>query len=847
MPAAATPRIHEDEKVTPVKAMKASKGHKRIPSVGDVLRGRKHDKMIAPNNQSETSTAPLGELHLNSPPQSQRVLVKGDGTRPRMHKKADSSVSISSIFGSKDKQSDTRSIHTSEGQKENQKPKKSKSSTNLTTLLKKRSKRNLKDDGASQDIVVSPKSLEAPYTPIWAQFATQPQEDCRGRLQYPPGKSRTMEDEIALYTPQECTKGSKAQQRNFHDSSVPTSSPQPPQRPYLEHRSSRSSIFTEDLEENQPPPIVRPKSRDEAANRPRPSSHASSRPALESKNSDSSQISNGNKRGSRVLAAIDTLNRSSQIQLPSPLKGAESHHQPLTPPEVDSAFEKVLDALNVPQNMRDTMRSLKPEVKAGLIKGERIGSGSSVSSLASDLSIRSTARSPKKENVPIEDNKDEGKESKRSRSRPRSRVFTLTKRDRDDPSPSKKQKGEKSTRSRGKSRPESIDLSNSRPGSSRSMQSSCSMTSLASPESASPSDFIHYLREVQKPELIEVGKMHKLRILLRNETVTWTDAFIKRGGMDELVQLLYRIVKVEWREEHEDALLHETLLCVKALCTTSLALQRVTDIRDQFFPKLLSMLFDEEKKGPSEFNTRATIISLLFAHLSESQHGTTEPPADRALVILKYLQDPAPEDEKKPLGFIQEMHVSRPYRVWCKEVVNVTKEVFWIFLHHLNVIPVTSPETAHDDPQSYAKLHFPKPRPPHPAAPYVGGVEWEATQYLAIHLDLLNGLVASLPTQQGRNDFRRELRDSGWEKCMGGTMRTCKEKFYGGVHEGLRVWVAAAKADGWQVEDVRSGPPRDAPSPRKSPAKKGLPPPKLDVKLDLGVDVGGAGAGDAWL
>ena len=78
-------------------------------------------------------------------------------------------------------------------------------------------------------------------------------------------------------------------------------------------------------------------------------------------------------------------------------------------------------------------------------------------------------------------------------------------------------------------------------------------------------------------------------------------------------------------------------------------------------------------------------------------------------------------------------------------------------------------------------------------------------------------------------------------------MRTCKEKFYGGVHEGLRVWVAAAKADGWQVEDVRSGPPRDAPSPRRSPAKKGLPPPKLDVKLDLGVDMGGAGAGDAWL
>ena len=62
-----------------------------------------------------------------------------------------------------------------------------------------------------------------------------------------------------------------------------------------------------------------------------------------------------------------------------------------------------------------------------------------------------------------------------------------------------------------------------------------------------PSDFVHYLREIQKPEMVEVGKMHKLRLLLRNETVSWVDTFIADGGMDEIVQLLYRIMKVEWR------------------------------------------------------------------------------------------------------------------------------------------------------------------------------------------------------------------------------------------------------------------------------------------------------------
>jgi hypothetical protein len=29
--------------------------------------------------------------------------------------------------------------------------------------------------------------------------------------------------------------------------------------------------------------------------------------------------------------------------------------------------------------------------------------------------------------------------------------------------------------------------------------------------------------------------------------VGWVDAFISDGGMDEVVQLLYRIMKVQWR------------------------------------------------------------------------------------------------------------------------------------------------------------------------------------------------------------------------------------------------------------------------------------------------------------
>lgn len=222
------------------------------------------------------------------------------------------------------------------------------------------------------------------------------------------------------------------------------------------------------------------------------------------------------------------------------------------------------------------------------------------------------------------------------------------------------------------------------------------------------------------------------------------------------------------------------------------------------------------------------------------------------------------------------MHVPRPYKLWCREVSNVTKEVFWIFLHHLNVVPLpkkgddTVDAAASDDrvevlAATYTQRHFPAPHPPVPAAPYIGGVEWDATTYLTAHLDLLNGLIASLPSTSSRNALRAELQASGSEKTMGGTLRTCKEKFYSGVHDGLRAWVAAASEDGWETRFVREGPTQEeqiARSPRKSPKKKVDEAPKLGEvrmealpKLELGFggdevkerQGGNANDDDGWL
>ena len=121
------------------------------------------------------------------------------------------------------------------------------------------------------------------------------------------------------------------------------------------------------------------------------------------------------------------------------------------------------------------------------------------------------------------------------------------------------------------------------------------------------------LTREQDPVKVEVGRLHKLRILLRNETISWVDSFIELDGLSQIAGLLHRIMGLEWREDHEDQLLHETLLCLKGLCTTDKALDELCKFADNLLPALLGMLFDEERKGPAEYTTRAVVITSLMS------------------------------------------------------------------------------------------------------------------------------------------------------------------------------------------------------------------------------------------
>ncbi|KAL7794494.1 armadillo-type protein [Trichoderma ceciliae] len=520
--------------------------------------------------------------------------------------------------------------------------------------------------------------------------------------------------------------------------------------------------------------------------------------------------------------------------------------------DINKQLEALLDRRNIPENQRYKMRNLSDTIKMEFIRQDWAEMRAAKLDRKTDrprTSISSSMNSAAVASTTASAVVSDAEEEKPKRTRGRSFTFSRAKKDKEQQqqqgrSSSKKSHKGESTLGRHFRNKSTDSVTSDRPTSSGNSSAGSSLLSKIKLQQG-PADYVAYLRKMRQPQQVEVGKLHKLRLLLRNETVAWIEEFIKQGGMKEIVGLLNRIMEVEWREEHEDALLHENLLCLKALSTTAKAMEYLHSVQADLFPKLLHMLFDPEKKGPSEFTTRNIVTSVLYTYI---ESASTAERVIRARSVLRHLRDPEPEESSRPLPFVLEMRQERPYRVWCKEVVNVTKEVFWIFLHHLNVVSLT-PETdnsgdagmgrltTNDDQYAYMRRHFPQEKAPVPAAPYVGGVEWDATNYLASHLDLMNAILACTLTSEERNKLRADLRVSGWERCLGGSLRLCKEKFYGSVHTGLRTWVAAAAEDGWDVKDVRYGPPADARSPIKSAGqrKKVEDAPKIDMpKLDFG-------------
>lgn len=781
----------------------------------------------------------------------------GDGSKT-LHKKTMSSVSLKSLF----RDSDDKPKKEKE-EKRKDSPKKSKSSTNLAALLSpKKSSKSLKKAAAEAEAkdkenrLPAVNGLESPIRPpIYAQFSTD-------RFISTPQGGRFVEDSLDYFGPSVASptddfklfseeipslinsaNGSRPNSlmipREYivQDISRPTTPPK-----YLDHVrspvSSNKPSFEYKRSFDQKPSFERTSlhktSFDHKPSFDRSSAHKPSfertnsgrstdRPVLsriytmpesrvpvvEPVKSPAKRSKSPEKgptlsqRSSRLLNAMSsTFNTSPPKPAPvlkDPYDGPEFKKKPRPVShiqDINAEFEAMLDRRNIPEGQRANLRAVEEHVKVDLVRHdlEEIALARTKLENKASLESVSTARSTATTAPEEEPEKPKKQRSRTFKGLSFSKSSMKTS-DLADLSGFTKGHG------RSKSAESTIDK--------RSISSASSTVGsiIAKINNQTPEDYVAYLRKPQKVEDMEVGKIHKLRLLLRNETVAWTDSFVELGGQAEIISLLHRIMGLEWREEHEDQLLHETLLCLKALCTTANAMKRLDEVHTTLFPALLHLIFDKEKKGPSEFSTRNIIFSVLFAYLQSAPIPQRQ---KRAEILLGYLRDPVPDEDKRAPGFVLQMHQERPYRVWTKEVSDVTKEVFWIFLHTLNVIaPPTESEKADwaltaSDENGFMKRHFPIPTPPVPTAPYVGSVEWEATTYITSHLLLLNGIIASLP-QDARLKLRQEMRISKFERVMGDSFRTCKEKLYPGVHTALRDWVSAAVEDGWDYKVVNQG------------------------------------------
>lgn len=490
--------------------------HKRTLSKGAALGQRPvFDLAESPTDLSATAflppdhpaSQPLSEVRYgqqNKMPSSPTKSKDGDGLGLK-HKKSFSTLSLKGLAESRKSPS--------KGDKEGRpaSPKKTKSSTNLAALLSRpKSSKNLKkkameEEEARQSLNKENRAPDDVETlsrpPIYAQFSSE-------YFNKQPLGGKFLEDQIDLYTPQPYTPN---QQRNFVGSfnEQPKLFPDASRRPKSTALPAQYSV--QDISRQN-------SSARKSSEEQRPQLHGvpdwnspSKRHTYQPSSAPSEQ-----KMSSSAVPSFGSKNSRVNMEDAMDIK------------EVDAALEDLLDRRNIPEDQRHKMRNVALAVKMSLIRHDQEETGSRPSTTGSV-------------NLTPEINKEEVEPEQKKR--PRSRTFTLSRASKESTSPTKKNKGD-ATPLKGHVRSKSSDS-----GSVHSTESASSLANslVAKAKGQTPKDFVNYLQKVQRPELVEVGRVQKLRQLLRNEKIGWTDEFVNLGGMKEIISLLHRIMEVEWR------------------------------------------------------------------------------------------------------------------------------------------------------------------------------------------------------------------------------------------------------------------------------------------------------------
>jgi hypothetical protein len=486
----------------------------RLP--GDVYR-QYHDRpspvlddTMAVGQFVKNNPGALGELQQNSQesaprsPQKSRDDARSDHNRGRSRSPTKSAIANVSLKlgGIKDATKPPISRETSPT-----KPAKVKSSTNLVSLLSRPKSlrslhklvtddeiRSLKDKENQTPVEAQAQGLELP-PPIFAQFTS--------------GSSvRQSRDSPTSF---------EAKRDMFERSDAPLT------RPVIKARPKSFQIPPRPTQDQTNPFL---------------SSKAALVNGAPVERSSSGGQEDNRSRRAKVFSALTSRShgRSKSVAAPPVVSSGEP---PLDPKDIDRHLEAMLDRRNIPENQRYKMRNLNNTIKTEFIrqdwaemqaaKAERSGTNDSAKSNGNT-----------DPNSAIADGSDcEDVKQKKSRGK----SFTFSRGKKGSGSPTKKPKGDGTLGRHFRSK-STESVASERPSSSGSTGPGL----LAKIKlHQGPGDYVSYLRKVQRPESVEVGKLHKLRLLLRNETVSWIEEFIQQGGMKEIVGLLNRIMEVEWR------------------------------------------------------------------------------------------------------------------------------------------------------------------------------------------------------------------------------------------------------------------------------------------------------------
>ncbi|KAF9264158.1 hypothetical protein L218DRAFT_253035 [Marasmius fiardii PR-910] len=496
--------------------------------------------------------------------------------------------------------------------------------------------------------------------------------------------------------------------------------------------------------------------------------------------------------------------------------------------EMHQAFDQLLDELQIPPTLRPKLAGMDSNVKAAMLK----------SSQGMNLTVKGTSIPQSPPGTPLRrtrstDSLDSPHAFKGMDLKPPRPPFAALDSQSSPGSPSRKASGHSRGISMGSgfmSRSQiSLPFSGSTVDLTNGGKPSKDKTSTL-PRNLSPGNFVSILSGTSSTAL-DVESVKKLRLMLRNESASWTEDFLNADGYVALLTRLNEILEVEWREEqHDDQLLHELLRCFKALNTSTVGCAALRSSSPTPFAQLVVLLYSDKK--PGDVASRQLIIELLLglfdlypssslpamgngrpatprreiweassSSLSSSKLITLPAPHKSIFSFIRgLLLTPAPPTAEaadsiplEPHEFIENLHRPRIYKTYLQELSDVCRDYFWVFCHPNNTIWLLA-ET------DEGKVE--KPRAP---GGMTGGVEFEAMNYFTTHLKFINAIAQaaadlSMPKEHDLSAYRlhSDLFASGFERIIL-ISRKASTTYYPTLHLELARYIVYASRAGFEL------------------------------------------------